>query len=434
MLMYLHVEFFYEDIMRTILNWQLAMCLGIFSFGVSRAMDVGSERQFQGLGRNKLHEAALAGDMAAVSKLLNAARGSGNCKVIINAPDFLGRTPLHYAVKSESFDVVSLLLEYGADPNISDSARYGCRSESQRNTPLDLAVKQGSKEIVNELVTNNSTTVQTLKNAFRSGINAREATPKSSLHDGIDSCCFALLKNERLHPETDVAYQDDCELYLAHPSVNYNYQYSVKYPLHDAIQSSDVKLACALATHHSDIINSLDDSGECPVSCAVRHYNYPVAKLLLESGAHVSQELKDKLLWYVGYHKPFEKMYVDKVAGFMESREKLFDLLLNAGADINSHINEESKDTFLHLAVMHCDPQAVAKLVGYGARVDVENAGGFTPLQMAQFLESDEMVQLLEPDTNHNLINFMPVPTRRSSDGHQRMLMGGKRSKRKLSL
>ncbi len=420
--------------MRTILNWQLAMCLGIFSFGVSRAMDVGSECEFQDLGRTKLHQAALAGDMAAVSKLLNAARQSGDCKVIINASDFLGRTPLHYAVKSGSFDVVSLLLEYGADPNVPDCARYANTSQSESNTPLDLAVKQGSKEIAKEIAINDATMVQTLQKAFYSGIKARAATPRSSLHDAIDSCCYALLKNERLHPETDEAFQDDYELYLAHSFVNNKSQYSVKYPLHDAIQSSDVELVRELATSHSAIVNSLDDSDECPVSCAVRHYNYPVVKLLLESGAHVSQELKDQLLWYVGYYEPSKQMYADKVPGFMESREKIFELLLNSGADINSYIDEQSQDTLLHVAVVHAKHHAVAKLIGYGARADVQNADGLTPLQMARLCEHADIIQLLEPNTTHNLVNFMPTPTRRSSDGQRCVSMGGKRSKRKLSL
>ena len=32
----------------------------------------------------------------------------------------MGQTPLHYAVKNDDVDVIGILLNYGADPNIED--------------------------------------------------------------------------------------------------------------------------------------------------------------------------------------------------------------------------------------------------------------------------------------------------------------------------
>ena len=32
----------------------------------------------------------------------------------------MGQTPLHYAVKNNDVDVIGILLNYGADPNIED--------------------------------------------------------------------------------------------------------------------------------------------------------------------------------------------------------------------------------------------------------------------------------------------------------------------------
>ena len=47
-----------------------------------------------------------------------------------NMRNSLGRTPLHFAVQSNSVDCIKILREYGADPEIHDS-------EYQR--PLDLS-------------------------------------------------------------------------------------------------------------------------------------------------------------------------------------------------------------------------------------------------------------------------------------------------------
>ena len=65
-----------------------------------------------------LHQAVRDHDVEEINKLLAAGEG-------INDKDWLGYTPLHWAVYFGYPDLIELLISKGADPNIqSDTGRY----------------------------------------------------------------------------------------------------------------------------------------------------------------------------------------------------------------------------------------------------------------------------------------------------------------------
>jgi len=68
---------------------------------------------FDGIGRTPLHYAAVSGQRDAVRLLLRY-----NALVDANDEATISDTPLAVAVESENLDVVLLLLESGADPDI----------------------------------------------------------------------------------------------------------------------------------------------------------------------------------------------------------------------------------------------------------------------------------------------------------------------------
>ena len=74
------------------------------------------------LHREQLHRAAEVGDLTEVERLIVAGYP-------INRFDYLGRTPLHYAVAGEHLAIVDILLRAGANVNASDEQSVG-------NTPL----------------------------------------------------------------------------------------------------------------------------------------------------------------------------------------------------------------------------------------------------------------------------------------------------------
>jgi ankyrin repeat protein len=88
--------------------------------------------------RGKLHDAAREGDLTAVRELLGRSYP-------VNAFDFLGKTPLHYAVLAEHFAVVDALLHAGADVNAHDERTIG-------DTPLGEAASTCSLRMARLLV------------------------------------------------------------------------------------------------------------------------------------------------------------------------------------------------------------------------------------------------------------------------------------------
>jgi ankyrin repeat protein len=95
----------------------------------------GLQAMFQ---REQLHSAAQDGDLAKVEKLLLA-------KYPVNRFDSLGKTPLHYAVAKEHFDVVEALIRAGANVNAHDERVIG-------DTPLGDCAKSGSFEMIRRLL------------------------------------------------------------------------------------------------------------------------------------------------------------------------------------------------------------------------------------------------------------------------------------------
>ena len=77
--------------------------------------DLEAQAQFQ---RERLHSAAQAGDLASVERWLTA-------KYPVNRFDFIGKTPLHYAVGGGHLAVVRRLLRAGANVNAHDERWIG---------------------------------------------------------------------------------------------------------------------------------------------------------------------------------------------------------------------------------------------------------------------------------------------------------------------
>lgn len=88
----------------------------------------------------QLHFAAEDGDIERVKHLVESGEP-------IDRFDELGFTPLHYAVKKESFDIVRYLLDRGVDINIHDEEHIG-------ETPLGTVANSCSYKMAKFLIQN----------------------------------------------------------------------------------------------------------------------------------------------------------------------------------------------------------------------------------------------------------------------------------------
>jgi ankyrin repeat protein len=90
-------------------------------------------------------------------------------------------------------------------------------------------------------------------------------------------------------------------------------------------------------------------------------------------------------------------------SGDLKKSEELIVFLLNKGVDINA-IDSKTHATSLHLAVLEDSAPHLNLLLKYGARVDIRNQAGRTPLESAYSLnkkfpsknERKEVIKMLE--------------------------------------
>jgi hypothetical protein len=91
----------------------------------------------------KINEPSIAwylNSVLAINKTINCIAAKGiNGTDDINAAHYLKDVPLFHAVDANSFHTAKTFLNHGANPNIRDP---------KKKTPLDYALKNGSKEII----------------------------------------------------------------------------------------------------------------------------------------------------------------------------------------------------------------------------------------------------------------------------------------------
>ena len=108
----------------------------------------GSKNVQLGTEAKPLFKLCREGKLKELKGLITFLEKRGSLLTIINQPDALdedGNTLLHLAVKSESLEIVDLLLTLGANPSIKNA-----RSE----TPAHAAARVGNLEILKYLVEN----------------------------------------------------------------------------------------------------------------------------------------------------------------------------------------------------------------------------------------------------------------------------------------
>ncbi|MBE0497431.1 MAG: ankyrin repeat domain-containing protein [Campylobacterales bacterium] len=303
--------------------------------------------------KTPLCEALLRKNYAIATRIIHAPSVAVDkrCITIDRNYDEWERTPLIIAVQEGQVELVDLLLEKGADINGRD--RMNDEPLSSGNTPLMYAAGFDKIELVSRL----------LNNPKKPDVNARNKRGKRAL--------WYASENENL----DI-----------------------------------VKTLFAYGTK----INIADSAGASILTTTVEHKQYDVLDFLVAKGADINHADKightplmaaigaeDSTLRYVEKFLSFKPKLNDipqedaalHVATRMRS-VGVIKLLLDNGAQIDI-ATSSAKRTALHNAAISKNKDAAEYLIKRGAKMEIPDSAGHTPLMGATVQADPEMVQLL---------------------------------------
>ena len=298
-----------------------------------RGMDV----DFKIDGNTLLCEAAFNGCMNVASLLLG--RGAD--------PNSRGRIsygPLHYAVKNANEEMISLLLDKGANMESRDC--------DERPTPLHIAVHFKHANIVSSLLEKGA------------NVESKDEQGDTPLHLAAYS-----------QPELD----DITRLLLnagANPSAINCYGST---PLHDAVLSQNVKIVSLLLDKAANV-DVIRDDGWTPLHLAVQSKSDDITRLLLNAGANTS--VVDCGGWTPLHH------------AITDRHDTAASMLLQYGSDANAKTPRYDY-TPLQFAAMDGRWDIAYELLKHGASISAANCLHETPLHDAVRLKHTDFLQQL---------------------------------------
>ncbi len=302
---------------------------------------------------NHLFSALISGDVAAVSDLLKQG-ANPNAKA-------LGLTFLHYAVEKKDWEIIRLLLMYGADPNGSDH---------YETFPLHDAVIKGDLRMVLLLL-------------------LAGANPNVKDSHGITPLHYAVWKGNRKVVRTLLNYGADPKIASKPNHLT---------PLHYAVAYKHAKIAQDLLKYGANP-NERDKYGMTPLHYAAKTRNVATVQALLKRGADPNVQDKYQMtpLHYALLQKDRTEKEEQKSACF-----KVVRLLLKYGADANKCNGFALPPLYYAIEGNYVD--VVKVLLEHGADSSVYTAIGCSPLHHAVMKKDEEIVRyLLEYGANPNV-------------------------------
>lgn len=362
------------------------------------AADLQPDDQTQRLLRSAaLREAILTDDTDRVRGLLQADPTlttyaySGECPY----PD--QTTPLHIAARSGSREIIEILLSAGASANATDG--YG-------NTPLHEAADAGDPEAA----ASRPEAVAALLEAG-AGPNAVDDYSNTPLLSALGGGAGMEVVNLLIRAGADVNAADDDGEAPVHRAVRsgdpgileallragadltavdgegntalFHAAYGALGSRQESEEQCDPTATAQYLLAHGVDIAAANNSGQTALHVAVGLQAIDLVRMLLEHGADPSARDAEGAT-------PLHQL---SVYGSDWGLEPVFRALIEAGADVNA-LDAEGR-TPLHRAVESCEEPAARVLLELGADPQIRNPEGVTPLQAAVCARSMELVRLL---------------------------------------
>lgn len=313
---------------------------------VRKLLALGAGEIHLGGGRKKyaktpLHEAAMNGH-ADVCRLLV------DFGLLVDCHTTRGRTPLMYAVKGNHIDVVRYFVAE-CSANVNEQNEMGV-------TPVYIASQDGLAAIVELLVQHGA------------DVNLSNRTRHSPLHEAVAG-----------------GYRDVAEFLLTHGADKHAVDAMGVTIWHEAAGNGDVALLDLLLEY--DV--SLQRDGHEQVDNVMARHPFHYAAV----------EGKTAFVQAMLAHKLVDVNMVDA-----DGCSAVYYAAANGHADVLRALLEQGGDANLasiRRSPLHCATEwrrveCVALLLAHGARVDVEDKSGKTPLAIAQDKGFDEIVEQLQ--------------------------------------
>jgi ankyrin repeat protein len=265
--------------------------------------------------RDSLFDAIESGDRREVLKILNNPQ-----HIDLNYRDPAdGRTFLIEAIRAEQPQIVRILLERGADPNLKELiAASDAVDANQGATPLDAALETNETEMVDLLIQHglnlqqhpsalhSSTSTKMLRFLLDHGalIDGRDENGETYLQTAIDNDEEEIVEllierganvnvadEEGVTPLMRVESIEDARLLLEH-GANVNATDNEGQTALHLLTSEPgrIEFATLLITRGADV-NARDHDGHTPLDYVIEAFDYDFALLLVSHGARVNEEM-----------------------------------------------------------------------------------------------------------------------------------------------
>ena len=412
----------------------------------------------RGDGSTALHW-AVHWDNAAVTRQLIAAGAP------VNAADDHGVTPLGLASANGNAAIAAVLLETGANPNaarnngetpLMTAARSGsaktvalllgrgatvdAREQTRAQTALMWAVAENHDDVVSVLIKAGADVKARSRSGFMPLLFAAQqgnlaiarsliaagADPTAAAEDGSDALLLTIESMIRgvFEPEKADGRHRQLALYLIEHGANLNAQSAGRTPLHSAVWTAQPDLVKALLDRGADPNPRLKKrmprvgrflggafevnmAGATPFWLAAHLADVPMMRLLVDHGADplaASDDGSTPLMMAVGLDN--SEGWDRHGRPWRGERANLLERYLIAAryaAELGGDVNAVSKTglTALHAAALVGGNDLVHFLVDRGARINVADSKGRTPLTVAEgifsgvFLIHEETATLL---------------------------------------
>ncbi|TRX87885.1 hypothetical protein FHL15_011224 [Xylaria flabelliformis] len=324
-----------------------------------------------------LHLSAYFGLTETVSSLLAT-------DVDVDIEDCLQTTPLMYAAQAGHADIVHLLLHAGADPGRI------CR---RGRTALHRACEGNYAKVVAEIVASSRDVA----------VNVIDAGNPYNL-----SALMWAVSNENSEIVKHLLTRKDIDVNLKCP--NY-FQFGA---LHHCVLGGQIEIAKLLLSDARIAINAVDNSRQTALTLAAQQGYGDMVSLLLEKGADTdARDVYDgpallravdenalecvRILVEHGVDYKFKDFHGRNILHgcAINGRGTIMRYLLKTLPNLDPNAQGDAGETPLHDAVGRNAEAVVRVLLEYGARTDIEDTSGKTPLRLAREQDRDRLFDLL---------------------------------------